>query len=162
MNKSYGPKWFNPHVSSRDSWDSYWHFCSAHFGGKSYISLIQKPLALAGVSWTCCIVSEDSTCPEPLFSLLLPLLSRRDMCVTDMLTRRHHWDTELYAGHQDASQCPPHFNLVRKSHNSGHYTGDVAHWDSLTEILSLEIQQPFLICEFINYSWGWKSKMEWQ
>lgn len=30
------------------------------------------------------------------------------------------------------------------------------HWDLLMEILSLEVQQPFLICEFTNWPQGWK------
>lgn len=49
------------------------------------------------------------------------------------------------------------FSLVSKAHNwcpQLQPTGDL-----LMEILSLEVQQPFLICEFTNWPQGWKKML---
>lgn len=69
---------------------------------------IQMPSVLAGVSWACCHASEGPASPRPLLSLLLLLLSSRDVCMTDVTSAGHHGDIKLSAGRQDAhNQCHP-------------------------------------------------------
>lgn len=69
---------------------------------------IQMPSVLAGVSQACCHASEGSASPQPLLSLLLFLVSSRDVCMPDVTSAGHHGDIKLSAGHQDAhNQCHP-------------------------------------------------------
>lgn len=95
-------------------------------------------MAFPGVSWACRHALGSTVSPEPLLPLLLPLLSSRDTCMTDVHFYRPPMRHKIVSRHQGAHKAIQKrgqvlhrvlciFNFVSKSRNLGHCTDGGPH-----------------------------------